>query len=141
MPHPYEDTCETASRVNEDDDKLENFITEEKDHRCVLVIGGVNIFLPSNRGEASTYVVDATEGQRADTIMEEEEQILKSIPTEEEHPVELLTQWEMELKALEDWLDSLKLEGGFHEIAMLEETFRHKLQLEKDVMEPAKELT
>jgi hypothetical protein len=105
-PHPYEDSCGTASRVNEDDDKLETFITEEKDQRSVLVIGGVEIFLPSSRGEVSTDVADATEGQQDETVMEEEEQILKSVPTEEEHPVELLTQWEMELKALEDWLDS-----------------------------------
>jgi hypothetical protein len=140
-PHPYEDSCRAASRVNEDDDKLETFITEEKDQRCILVIGGVEIFLPSSRGEASTDVADATEGQQVETVMEEEEQILKSVPTEEEHPVELLTQWEMELKALEDWLDSLEPEGGFHEIAMPEETYQHELQLEKDGIEPAEELT
>jgi hypothetical protein len=40
--------------------------------------------------------------------MEEEKKILKSIPTEEEHPVVSLTQWEMELNMLEDWLDSLE---------------------------------
>jgi hypothetical protein len=73
--------------------------------------------------------------------MEEKEKILKSVPTEEEHPVELLTQWEMELKALEDWLDSLEPEGGFHEIAMPEETCQHELQLEEAGMEPTEELT
>jgi hypothetical protein len=34
------------------------------------------------------------EGQQVETVMKEEEQILKSVPTEGEHPVELLTQWE-----------------------------------------------
>jgi hypothetical protein len=37
--------------------------------------------------------------------MEEEEHILNFVPIEEEHLVELLTQWEMELKAMEDLLD------------------------------------
>jgi hypothetical protein len=139
--HPYEDSCGVASRVNEDDDKLETFITEEKDQRSVLIIGGVEIFLPSSRGEASTDVAGATEGQCVETVMEEEEQILKSVPTEGEHPVELLTQWEMELKALEDWLDSLEPEGGCQEIAMPEETYQHELQLEEAGIEPARELT
>jgi hypothetical protein len=41
--------------------------------------------------------------------MEEKEKILKSTPAvKEEKPVESLTQWEMELKMLEDWLDSLE---------------------------------
>jgi hypothetical protein len=65
------------------------------------------------------------EGQGVETIMEEKEKVLKSAPTEEEHPIELLTQWEIELKELEDWLDSLEPQGGFHEIDMLEETYQH----------------
>jgi hypothetical protein len=52
---------------------------------------------------------------------------MNSIPTEEEHPFELLNQWEMELKALEDWLDSLEPEVGCHEIAMPKETYQHEL--------------
>jgi hypothetical protein len=47
-----------------------------------------------------------TEGHRAETIMKKEEHILKFVPIEGEFPIELLTQWEMELKELEDWLDS-----------------------------------
>jgi hypothetical protein len=47
----------------------------------------------------------------------------------------------MELKALEDWLDSLEPEGGYHEIAMPEETHQHELQLEEAGIEPAEELT
>jgi hypothetical protein len=59
----------------------------------------------------------------------------------EQHLVELLTQWEMELKALEDWLDSPEPEGGFQEIAMAKETYQHELQLEEDGIELVKELT
>jgi hypothetical protein len=73
--------------------------------------------------------------------MEEEEKILKSIPIEGEHPVGFLTQWEIELKALEDWLDSPEPECGCHKIAMLEETHQHKLQLEEAGMEPVEEMT
>ena len=50
--------------------------------------------------------------------MEDKENMLKSVPIEEEHLVESLTQWEMELNMMEDWLRSLKQEGGCHEIAM-----------------------
>jgi hypothetical protein len=140
-PHPYEDSYGTAIRVNEDDDKLETSITEEKDQRSILVIGEVEIFLPNNQGEVSIDVVDATEGQQDEIVMEEEEQILKFVPTEEENPVELLTQWEMDLKELEDSLDSPELEGGCHEIAMLEETYQHELQLGEARMGPVEELT
>jgi hypothetical protein len=73
--------------------------------------------------------------------MKEEEHILKFVPIEEDHLVEILTQCYMELKELEDWLDSLEPEGGFHEIAMLEETYQHELQLEEARIGPAKELT
>jgi hypothetical protein len=73
--------------------------------------------------------------------MKEEEQILRSVPIEGEHPVELLTQWELELKALEDWLDSPEPEGGFHKIAMPEETHQHEEQLVEAGMGPAEELT
>jgi hypothetical protein len=84
--------------------------------------------------------VQKKEGSQAETVMEEEEQILKFVPTEGEHPIELLTQWEMKLKALEDWLDILEPEGGFQEISMLEETYQHELQLEEAGIKPVGEL-
>jgi hypothetical protein len=49
-----------VNRVNEDDEKLRTSIIEEKDQRTVMIIGGVEIFLPRDRGEASTYVADVT---------------------------------------------------------------------------------
>jgi hypothetical protein len=64
-PHSGGNSRGTVSHVNEDDDKLETFITiEEKDQRDVLIIGGVEIFLPSDRGEASTDVADVTGRQK-----------------------------------------------------------------------------
>jgi hypothetical protein len=63
-PHLGEYSCGTASCVNEDDDKLETFITTEKDMRIILIIGRVEIFLLSNRGEASTDVAYVTKGQQ-----------------------------------------------------------------------------
>jgi hypothetical protein len=66
--------------------------------------------------------------------MEETKQILMSVPTEGEHPVELFTQWELELKALEDWLGNPEPEGGYQEIAMPEEIHQHESQLEEDGM-------
>jgi hypothetical protein len=38
--------------------------------------------------------------------MEETKQILMFVPTEGECLVELFTQWELELRALEYWLDN-----------------------------------
>jgi hypothetical protein len=109
-PHPDEYSRRTVSRVNEDDEKLKTSIAE--DHRTILIIGGVEIFLPSSRGEASIKFAEAMGGKQLETIEEEEEHILMSIPIGE-HPVELLTQWELELKALEDWLDNPEPKDGF----------------------------
>jgi hypothetical protein len=61
IPHPYEDSCGTASRMNEDDEKLNTSTTEEKDQRISLIIGGVEIFLPSSRGEASIFFEEVEE--------------------------------------------------------------------------------
>jgi hypothetical protein len=94
-----------------------------------MIIGGVKIFLPSVRGEAITSVADVAEGQQAKTVMEEKEQMMMYVPTEGENPVQLLTQWELELRALEDWLDNPELEGGFQKIAMPKEIHRHEFQL------------
>jgi hypothetical protein len=34
-------------------------LTEEEDQRCILIIGGIKIFLPSNPVEASAHVEGA----------------------------------------------------------------------------------
>jgi ERCC4-type nuclease len=88
-----------VSRVNEDDEKLQTSIIEEKDQGSILIIGGVEIFLPSGRGEASTDVADATERQQTETVKEEKEQILRSVPTEgEEHSTESLDVFSQEVE-------------------------------------------
>jgi hypothetical protein len=54
-------------------------LTEEEDLRNLLMIGGIEIFLPLAQEEAEICVADAatTEGQLAETVREELEQILK----------------------------------------------------------------
>jgi hypothetical protein len=66
--------------VNEDDEKLKNFTVEEKDQGSILVIGGIEVFLQHSQIEVIECVADATDGQQAETTMEKEEQILKSVP-------------------------------------------------------------
>jgi len=79
--------------MNENDEKMKTSITKEEDKRSILVIGRIQIFLPSNQGEASIFIAEvATKGQQVETIIEEKEQVLKSAPMEEEHQVESLNQ-------------------------------------------------
>jgi hypothetical protein len=87
----------------------------EEDQRSILIIGGIEVFLPSSPVEARACVADATteERQPTETVKEgEKEKILMSAPTEEEHTVEMLTPWEIELIMLEDWLNNPEPEDG-----------------------------
>jgi hypothetical protein len=77
-PHSYEDSCGVADHVNEDDEKLNTSITEEEDQRSVLIIGGIQIFLPTSQAEASIGVVDAAERQPGVTVIGEKEQTSES---------------------------------------------------------------
>jgi hypothetical protein len=109
----------------------------EGDHKCILIIGGIKIFLPNSPVEASTSVAheevkqqkskkeamgpndfkyncvcDAgatEEGKQVVSVMMKD-QILESFQGEEEEEktVEMPTQWYMELKMLEDWLENLE---------------------------------
>jgi hypothetical protein len=70
-------------------------LTEEEDQRHILIIGGINIFLPSNPVEASAHVEGAAEERQPTktVIKEEKEKTLKSsqeMEEEEEHSTELL---------------------------------------------------
>jgi hypothetical protein len=101
-----EDSCGFADHVNEDDEKLNTLTIQEEDQRSILIIGGIQIFLPNSPVEARACVADATteEGQPTVTVMmkekisevsqgeeEEMEQTLMSTPTEgEEHSEEWL---------------------------------------------------
>jgi hypothetical protein len=51
-----EDSCGFVDHVNEDDEKLNTPITMEEDQRCVLIIGGIQIFLPNSPAETNTRV-------------------------------------------------------------------------------------
>jgi hypothetical protein len=61
-------------------------LTGEDQRRSILIIGGIQIFLPNSEVEARECVAGATtEGQPAITAKEEEmEHILNSSPVEEE---------------------------------------------------------
>jgi hypothetical protein len=74
--------------VNEDDDKLKTFTIREADLRSLIMIGGIEIFLPLAQGEAEICVADATttEGQLAETVREEGlEQISEAAQAGEEN--------------------------------------------------------
>jgi hypothetical protein len=117
----------------------------EEGQRCILIIGGIQIFLPNSPGEANSsivheeitqqesekeamgpndfkdnYIFDAgatEERQRTKTI--KEEKILMSTPIgKEKNSEEFLAQWEKELKMLEDWLNNPEPEDGFQHIIM-----------------------
>jgi hypothetical protein len=70
-------------------------VLTEEDHRCILIIGGIKIFLPSNPVEASACV-EGVEEERQPTniVMEEKEKTLTSAQTmkgKEEHSEKMLT--------------------------------------------------
>jgi hypothetical protein len=158
--------------VNEDDEKLNTSTLEEEDQRCILIIGGISIFLPSIPTEASACVaheevmqeasreeamgpnvfktnsacVAGTEEERqpTETVMKEEkEKTLKSSQErreeEEEHSDKMLTQWEKELKMLEDWLRNPETEEDCQKDAVMKsgEEFHPEEQLDEVGLLPA----
>jgi hypothetical protein len=148
--------------MNSAESSYQQGVLMEEDQRCVLIIGGIQIFLPNSPTEANTSVAheevvqqeskkeamgpndfkancvcDAgatEERQPARTVKEEEkEQTLMSAPTEkEENSDELLTQWEQEMKMLEDWLDNPEPEDGFQETVMQIAGEEHSTELLKN---------
>jgi len=55
-PHQHEDPCGVVDHVNEDVEKLNISTLEEEYQRCILIIGGISIFMPSTPTEASACV-------------------------------------------------------------------------------------
>jgi hypothetical protein len=53
--HSYKDSCGVADHVNEYDEKLNNSIIEEEDQRSILIIGGIQIFLPNIQVESNAH--------------------------------------------------------------------------------------
>jgi hypothetical protein len=89
------DSCGFADHVNEDDDKLKTCTTQEEDRRNLLMVGGIQIFLPGSPVEVRICVADegATtgEGQPDVTVKGEVEQMLETAQEEEnEHSKEWL---------------------------------------------------
>jgi hypothetical protein len=69
-------------------------VLTEEDQRSILIIGGIEIFLPSSLVEARACVAGAAiEGKPTETVKEEEEKeqtLMFSPAEEEEHSTELL---------------------------------------------------
>jgi hypothetical protein len=114
--------CESLMNSEESSDQ-QGVLTEE-DQKYILIIGGIEVFLPHGPVEARACVADATveEGQPTVTVIEEEEeQTLMFAPTEkEENSDELLTQWEQELDMLEDWLKNPEPVDDCHEETVMQ---------------------
>jgi hypothetical protein len=76
---------------------------EKEDQKCLLVIGGIEVFLPHCPAEERNCMDDTTteEGQPAMTVKEEEEMGQTSEPDpakEEEHSVEMLEIFSLEVE-------------------------------------------
>jgi hypothetical protein len=70
-------------RSSEVSSNQQGVLTEE-DQTSILIIGGIDIFLPNNQVEARAHVESATKRQPVVTVIKEEkEQILISSPAEE----------------------------------------------------------
>jgi hypothetical protein len=98
-------------------------ITKEVDQRHIMIIGGIEIFLPSSLVEAKTCIANATsEGQPVVTVIKEEkEKILNYTPGEEqEHSYDMLTPWETKLKLLEDWMNCHRRQLGSSSVRRLQ---------------------
>jgi hypothetical protein len=69
-----EDSCGFVDHVNEYDEKLNTLTIQEEDQRSIMIIGGIQIFLPDSPVEARACVADETieEGQPAMTVMMKE---------------------------------------------------------------------
>jgi hypothetical protein len=93
-------------------------LTEEEDHKSIMIIRGIRIFLPRIPIELSAHFKDAAkEGQPTKIVKGKIEQTLTSTQVEmkgeEEHTDKMLTHWEKELKLLEDWLGNPGTKGYF----------------------------
>jgi hypothetical protein len=78
-------SCGFVDHVNEDDEKLNTLTIQEENHRSILIIGEIQIFLSDSPIEARACVADATivEGKPTVTVMMKEK-ILEAAQGEEE---------------------------------------------------------
>jgi hypothetical protein len=77
-------------------------LIEKEDKKSILMIGGIEVFLPHRLAKVKNCVADVatTEGQRVVTVREKEEpeQTLKYTPAEEEHSAEMLKIFSQEVE-------------------------------------------
>jgi hypothetical protein len=75
-----EDSYGVTKHVNEDENNLDTLTIQEVDQIIILIIGGIQVFLPNNQVGARACVAGATiKGKPTRTVKEEEnEKILKS---------------------------------------------------------------
>jgi hypothetical protein len=97
-----EDSCGFFGHVNEDDEKLNTSTIKEEDQRCIMIIAGIKLFLPTIQAEASTCVASAAiEGKPTESVKKEEEKEKKLMfsPAEgEENSAELLKIFSLEVE-------------------------------------------
>jgi len=104
-----------VAHVNEDDEKLKTSIVKEKDQGSILVIGGIEVFLPHSPIKARECVADAKNIHPAVAIIEEEKEkmLMFTLVEEEENTINILSPWEKELDMWEDWLNDREPENDF----------------------------
>jgi hypothetical protein len=106
--------CE--SLMNSEESSGQQGVLIGEDQKSILIIGGIEIFLPSSPVEARACVAEATTegGQPAETVMEEEmEQTLMSTPAEgKEHSTELLKIFSQEAETENDCSTGACSRGG-----------------------------
>jgi len=98
-----------VDHVNEYGDNLNSSITKEEDQKNILIIGGIKVFLPNTQVETIAHDESAAEEERQPTMtsmMKEQGPESSQGEQEEDSIVEILTQWDIELRMLEDWLNN-----------------------------------
>jgi hypothetical protein len=98
-----EGSCGFENHVNEEDDKLKTCTIQKEDQKNILMIGGIQVFLPDSPIEVRACVVDAeTEGgYPTETVKENEKMeqtLMFSQGEEEEHLAELLKIFSQEVE-------------------------------------------
>jgi hypothetical protein len=83
-------------------------LIERGDQRSVMIIGGIQIFLPSRPVEVTMHVADSCNRRRTtnnDCHRGRRNGECQNLPQQKKrHAVKMFTPWEKELEMLEDWL-------------------------------------
>jgi len=118
-------------------------LIEEENQRCIPIMGGIRILLPSSPVKASEHVESAEEGrQPTKTIMKEKEHTLtysQVVKGEEDNSDKMITHSDEKLKLLEDWLSDPVTKEDFQKETVMqsEEELHPKEQLDGAGFVPA----